>query len=225
MTARQFHLWSGVLLGLPMLIVAITAVLLAHEKPLGLPAIEVPLLQMAADQALELDTSVEDAQGRLWLGSKQGLYVQHADGRIEQQADLDVKQLLSHAGQLWIASKSGLFSLTGTQLEQHLSGETRGISLLADGRLLAIHKSRGGLLSHDGRDWQAWSGNPVLAQVQAAQGRPYSLDELVMDLHTGKLLFGKRAEWIWIDLLGFILGLLSLTGVWIWWRSRLRAVG
>lgn len=225
MTARQFHLWPGVLLGLPMLIIGITAVLLAHEKSLGLPDVEVPFLQMSADQALELDTSIEDAQGRLWLGGKQGLYVQHADGRIEQHADLEVKQLLSHGERIWIASKSGLFSLFGTHLEKHLSGETKGISLLADGRLMASHKSRGALLSEDGSIWQAWSGNSALAAAQANQVRPYTLDELVMDLHTGKLLLGKQGEWIWIDLLGVFLCALGLTGVWIWWRSRKRAAG
>lgn len=225
MTARQFHLWSGILLGLPMLIVGITAVLLAHEKSLGLPGIAVPFLQMSSDQKLELDASAEDAQGRLWLGGKQGLYVQHLDGRIEKQADLEVKQLLSHTEQLWIASKSGLFSLRGTHLQQHLNGETKGISLLADGRLMANHKSRGALLSEDGESWQAWAGNNALAAAQASQTQPYTLDELVMDLHTGKLLFGKQGEWIWIDLLGVFLCALGLTGVWIWWRSRLRAAG
>lgn len=130
-----------------------------------------------------MDTSAKEAQGSLWVGGKQGLYVQHADGRIEKQANLEVKQLLSHAGQLW----SSLFSLRGTQLEQHLSGETQGISLLADGQLLASHKSRGALLSKDGRSWQAGSGNSALAAAKTIQGQSCTPDELVMDLHTGKL--------------------------------------
>jgi hypothetical protein len=41
-----------------------------------------------------------------------------------------------------------------------------------------------------------------------------------MDLHTGKALLGKHAEWLWIDLVGGALLFLSLTGVYLWWRGR-----
>ena len=51
----------------------------------------------------------------------------------------------------------------------------------------------------------------------------YTLKNLIMDMHTGKAFLGKSAEWIWIDVLGIVLCLLSLTGVWVWWQGRRRA--
>lgn len=127
MSSRQIHLWSGVLLALPMFIVGVTAILIAHEKSLGIKDVPINWLFMAAEKELELRSVAQAADGRLWL---------------------------------------------------------------------------------------------------AAQGdvaKPYTIGKLVMDMHTGKAFFGKSGEWVWIDVLGFTLALLGLTGVWVWWQSRRRA--
>jgi uncharacterized iron-regulated membrane protein len=42
----------------------------------------------------------------------------------------------------------------------------------------------------------------------------------MMDIHTGKLFFGKTGEWIWIDLLGFAMVALGITGFVMWLRRR-----
>lgn len=223
MSSRRLHLWSGVLLALPMFIVGITAVFIAHKDGLGLKDLPIAWLPMAHEREHELRSVAQGADGRLWLGGQQGLFVQAADGALQRQADFEVRQLLAEGDSLWVASKMGLYLLHGEQLERRLAGEVHGISRLADGQLLASVKARGALLSRDGQSWSPWAGNDALLAAQGATAKPYTFGKLVMDLHTGKAFFGKAGEWLWIDLLGITLALLGLTGVWVWWQSRRRA--
>jgi hypothetical protein len=44
-------------------------------------------------------------------------------------------------------------------------------------------------------------------------------NKLIMDLHTGKFFLGKEYEWLWIDIVGLALALLTLTGILIWWKK------
>jgi len=223
MSNRLVHLWSGVLLALPMFIVGVTAIFIAHGKSLGIKDMPIGWLSMAADKELELRSVTQTADGRLWLGSQQGLFVQLADGQPLRRADFEVRQLLGEGDSLWVASKMGLYQLQGEKLELRLDGDVHGISRLADGRLMASVKDIGALHSRDGLSWNAWAGNQALLAAQGEVAKPYSIGKLVMDLHTGKALFGKSGEWLWIDVLGFTLALLGLTGVWVWWQSRRRA--
>jgi hypothetical protein len=223
MSNRLLHLWSGVLLALPMFIVGVTAVFLAHEKSLGIKDMPISWLPVSYEKEYELRSVAEADDGRLWLGSQQGLFVQQGQGKPERLADVEVRQLLSEGETLWVASKMGLYQLQGEALELRLEGDVHGISRLADGRLMASVKDMGALHSRDGLSWTSWAGNPALQAAQHEQAKPYTLGKLVMDLHTGKLFFGKSGEWIWIDLLGIALALLGLTGVWVWWQSRRRA--
>lgn len=223
MSNRLIHLWSGVLLALPMFIVGVTAVFLAHEKSLGIKDIPISWLPMSYEKEYQLRSVAEDADGRLWLGSQQGLFVQQGEGQPEPVAEFEVRQLLSEGDSLWVASKMGLYQLQGEALELRLEGDVHGITRLADGRLMAGVKELGALHSSDGLSWTSWAGNPALQAVQSEQVKPYTVGKLVMDLHTGKVFFGKSGEWIWIDLLGSALALLGLTGVWVWWQSRRRA--
>ncbi|HLA32904.1 MAG TPA: hypothetical protein VJ047_17925 [Pseudomonas sp.] len=223
MSNRLVHLLSGVLLALPMFIVGVTAIFIAHGKSLGIKDMPIGWLSMAADKELELRSVTQTADGRLWLGSQQGLFVQLADGQPLRRADFEVRQLLGEGDSLWVASKMGLYQLQGEKLELRLDGDVHGISRLADGRLMASVKDIGALHSRDGLSWNAWAGNQALLAAQGEVAKPYSIGKLVMDLHTGKALFGKSGEWLWIDVLGFTLALLGLTGVWVWWQSRRRA--
>lgn len=223
MSNRLVHLWSGVLLALPMFIVGITAVFIAHKDGLGLKDMPIGGLSMAATKELELRAVTQTADGRLWLGSQQGLFVQQADGTAQRQADFEVRQLLAEGDSLWVASKMGLYLLQDGGLEQRLDGDVHGIGRLADGQLMASVKDIGALHSRDGLSWSPWAGNAALLAAQGETATPYTFGKLVMDLHTGKAFFGKSGEWLWIDVLGITLALLGLTGVWVWWQSRRRA--
>ncbi|PKM24849.1 MAG: hypothetical protein CVV09_12095 [Gammaproteobacteria bacterium HGW-Gammaproteobacteria-13] len=223
MSSRQIHLWSGVLLALPMFIVGVTAIFLAHEKSLGIKDMPISWLSMPMEKELELRSVTQTTDGRLWLGSQQGLFVQQADAAPQRQADVEVRQLMSEGDNLWVASKLGLYQLQGDDLTLRLEGDVHGITRLADGQLMASVRDIGALQSRDGLSWNAWAGNDALLAAQGEVAKPYTIGKLVMDMHTGKAFFGKSGEWVWIDVLGFILALLGLTGVWVWWQSRRRA--
>lgn len=47
-----------------------------------------------------------------------------------------------------------------------------------------------------------------------------TLGKLVMDLHTGKVMLGKSAEWVGIELLDGIWVFPGFTGLWMWWKSQ-----
>ena len=93
--------------------------------------------------------------------------------------------------------------------------------------MLASIKDKAPLRSSDGQDWQeqhqvAQAQSLAALPAQAAT-RQVSLDNLVMDLHTGKALLGKKTEWVWIDAVGLVMSFLGLTGIYLWWcgeRSR-----
>lgn len=223
MSNRLVHLWSGVLLALPMFIVGVTAIFIAHEKSLGIKDMPIGWLSMATEKELELRAVTQTADGRLWLGSQQGLFVQQADGQPLRQADFEVRQLLGEGDSLWVASKMGLYQLQGDDFALRLQGDVHGISRLADGQMMASVKEMGAMHSRDGLSWNAWAGNEALLAAQGEVVKPYTVGKLVMDMHTGKAFFGKAGEWVWIDVLGFTLALLGLTGVWVWWQSRRRA--
>ncbi|MBG0843722.1 PepSY domain-containing protein [Pseudomonas chengduensis] len=223
MSSRRIHLWSGVVLAIPMFIVGITAVFIAHDKSMGLKDLPLSWLPMSYEKENELRSAAQTGDGQLWFGSKYGVFQQGADGHLQQRSEVEVRQLLGEQQQLWVASKEGLYLIDGERIEQRLDAEVHGITRLQDGQLLASVKDEGALLSRDGLAWQPSPLNAELASVQSAAPKPYTFGKLVMDLHTGKAFFGKSGEWIWIDVLGITLALLGLTGVWIWWQSRRRA--
>lgn len=223
MSSRLVHLWSGVLLAVPMFIVGVTAVFIAHKDALGLKDMPVGFMPAGMEREHELRSVAQDASGQLWLGGQQGLFHLGADGQLERLADFEVRQLLAEGDSLWVASKEGLYRLEDGRFEERLDAEVHGIARLVDGRLMASVKDQGALHSADGRSWEPWTGNAALLAVQGDSPKPYTFGKLVMDLHTGKAFFGKQGEWLWIDVLGVTLALLGLTGVWVWWQSRRRA--
>jgi hypothetical protein len=79
------------------------------------------------------------------------------------------------------------------------------------------------------------SGIPLVGPGSRAETRPASdadrfseamiaggvpLSKIIMDIHTGKLLLGDDAKWLWIDLLGATMIGWSTTGLIMWLRSR-----
>ncbi|MDP2170080.1 MAG: hypothetical protein Q8J96_06630 [Rhodocyclaceae bacterium] len=93
---------------------------------------------------------------------------------------------------------------------------------LPDGSVVVALKDGGLLASSDGWTWEAVPG--IAAALEALPGgevrERITLGKLMTDLHTGKALFGKQMEWIWIYLLGVVWVFLGFTGLWLWWKSQ-----
>jgi len=69
-----------------------------------------------------------------------------------------------------------------------------------------------------------WIEPVVLAPAAAATYREHfrgyllTTERLFQDLHSGRL-FGPGGVWL-VNLSSLLLIVLSITGLWIWWRSR-----
>lgn len=233
LSARHWHLWVGLVLALPMLIVGITAFFIAHEKQLGLDQVEISVgwlpgaqteMKMKKMYGPELRALYNGADGERLLATKTGVYAEQG-GTLLPVAGLEgveVRAWLVEGGVLYAAAKQGLYRREQGQWRPVLRQELLHVAAAAGGGLEAVGRN---MLwrSADGRDWREDdSVQRLFAALPPTQylEEPYTLKKLNMDLHTGKAFFGKEWEVIWIDIVGLSLALLTLTGVWVWWRRR-----
>ncbi len=234
--SRSWHIWTSIILALPIFIVAATAVFIAHKKSLGTEDIKVAAgwlpgygSETAKAQKNELRAGFTDASGTTWLGTNGGLYRiegEHAQS-VEALAGTQVRALAEAPWGLVAAAKNGIWLRAGDgEWQRAAKGDAWSAAAHADGSIVVALKDKGLIRSSDGRSWQADARlNAALAGLPAdtaSPGETITLGKLIMDLHTGKAFFGKDGEWIWIDLVGLAMSLLALTGVYMWWRAERR---
>jgi hypothetical protein len=230
--ARDWHTWFSLALALPLVLIGVTAVLIAHGKALGLKDIPVvadwlPGYGPAAlrQEGNLLRAALADGDG-LVIASKQGLHRAGADGLtpLAGAPQAEFRQLVDTPQGLLAAGPRGLYRVAGGQAETLLQGEVWSVTLGREGRLIATTKEDGVLASGDGgRSWQPDGAvTRAAAPLAEAGGESLPLGKLILDLHTGKAFLGKRYEWLWIDAAGAVMILLGLTGVWMWSRGERR---
>lgn len=234
--SRTWHNWISAILVAPILIVAVTAVFIAHNQELELKEIDVtravswlPGYGAAEMQAMKMEmrASLSTADGQRWLGGKGGLY-QIIDGEIRPVAELgatEVRDLAAAPFGLIVAAKNGVWLKNAEGWNKVKKGDAWNAGLNPDGSVAVTLKDKGVLLSRDGRDWsEDATAAAALSAMPAETLAPKSvtLGNLVMDLHTGRAFFGKQWEWIWIDLIGLVMAFLGGTGVFMWWRGERR---
>lgn len=232
--ARDWHNWVSVILVVPMLLVGMTALFLAHKKALGLGEIDItgaagwlpgygqtPVKQPKA----EVRASLALPDGSRWIGTQNGLY-RVADGASSAAVELGQTQVNALVAAPWgivAAAKNGVWVLGRDGWRKARPGEAWNASLEPDGGVAVAIKDQGLVVSRNGAKWQPEASvRQALAHLSAETkgAERVTLGRLVMDLHTGKALFGKAAEWIWIDLLGATWVFLGFTGLYLWWRSQ-----
>lgn len=236
--SRVWHRRLGAILALPFILAGLTAILLAHAKALNLRAIP-------ADTALswlpgyaqpsrsapstspdpELRGYLTGVDGQILAASRSGLY-QFATSAGELQVTAvvgippgEIRLLTATPAGVVALARGGLYRQDRNGWQLLLRGDIQGLSVGQDGTLTAALRDRGLLQSTDGgASWQTIAlPAPLPATVE-----PLTLGRLVRDLHTGAALFGKKGEWLWIDLLGAILLFLGLSGATLWTHARLR---
>lgn len=233
MTTRSIHAWVSVLLAVPMFLIAITAVLLAHDDEWGLKDITVDVSWLPAYSETQMRieqhaprTFLTLSDGTTLLGTKSGVY-RVAGETLQPLGGMtrDVRGLLEDRGQLYAATKSGFlrYDAASDEWRTLAGGDFHGVGRHGDA-VVAVDK--------DGRFYVAGAlGEPAtpMAMFEAAlAGLPVesvgevTLAKLAKDIHTGKAFVGKTWEWAFIDVMGLVLAMLSLTGVWMWLRARRR---
>lgn len=233
---RSWHNWISVLLSVPILIVAVTAIFIAHDHELGLNEIDVtravswlPGYGETETKAMKMEVraSLATPDGRQWLGTKAGLY-ELADGRaraVEALGGAEVRDLAAAPFGLVVAAKNGVWVQDGEGWRKAAKGDAWSANLNPDGSVAVSLKDQGVLVSRDGRAWNAHAvARSALAAMPAevVAKKPVTLGNLVKDLHTGKAFFGKEWEWLWIDLIGLVMAFLGGSGVYMWWRAEKR---
>ncbi len=221
--SRKLHIWLSLIFLLPLFVVAVTTVFIAHKDALGTENV------MLWGHA---DTQGETLEIKAWLGSsrfgdltatKSGIYQMFDQPKrlnffpVEEYRAI----LEDDAGQLWVASKAGLWRQSGS-LPAVLVKQGDFHSLGMSGDEMFTFEKKSGVLVSNNRGI-SWNQNHPLAQnwfMLEPEEKPYNLSKLMMDLHTGKAFLGKKGEWIWIDLLGICMMLLCITGATVWWRNR-----
>lgn len=234
--ARDWHNWASAILAVPLLLVGLTAIFLAHKKELKLNDLNLTAYvawlpgygeAAIAEEHTDIRTSLLDAQGRLWIGTQTGLY-QLIGERAKMVDDIGagpVRDLVQAPWGLIAATKYGVWVQQGELWRRSYQGDAWNANLHPDGAVAITVKDKGLLFSRDGK---TWSTAPHIGQQIArlpAEEKPaekITLGKLMMDLHTGKAFFGKAWEWVWIDILGGIWTFLGFTGIYLWWRTQIK---
>ncbi len=231
--ARSWHTWASIILALPILIVGASAVFIAHKKSLNTEDITVNAKWLPGYQTEEAKAKGPEARaalttsaGIIYVGAQEGLYRLDGDKlvAVEALAGVPVRGLAESRFGIVAAAKNGIWLVQGEDWTRVHKGDAWNASNRADGSAVVSVKDKGLLVSGDGKKWQA---DPLLASALAAMpseavDKPLTLGKLIMDLHTGQAFFGKKGEWIWIDLIGIAMCLLAMTGVYMWWRAEKR---
>ena len=230
--ARDWHNWVSVVLVVPMLLVGMTSLFIAHKQALKLNEIDLsgavgwlPGYGRMAAPGMEIRASLALPDGNQWVGTQAGLY-RIVDGQarvVEELGGTQVRDIVAAPWGIVAATQNGVWVLMQEGWRNAHKSDAWNASLNPDGSVAVAIKDQGLLVSHDGTKWQsAGEVRQTLAQLPAKMtvAERITLGKLVTDLHTGKAFFGKANVWIWIDILGIILTFLGGTGLWMWWKSQ-----
>ncbi|HQR86759.1 MAG: hypothetical protein B7Y59_10835 [Burkholderiales bacterium 35-55-47] len=231
-TARRLHLWVAIIVAIPMLLVAVSGVLIAMR---GVTQIQVPMSWMGAESTPDRLPIMSYAEGPgdvVWLGNAQGLNKIHAGGvesiaNFEGQEVVGLAVLKDHAMPV-VATRMAVWVEKDGEWTAVRRGRVRQLNTLSDGRVLAISGGRGELadgrpfVTSDGDNWQiykpAMQANKKLPELTEPK---VALHQFMRELHSGAFFFGKGlGERVWSNVLGWTLVLLSLTGLWMWVKQQ-----
>lgn len=220
---RNWHTWVSVGLGVPLLLVGLTTFFIAHEKSLGTKEITVPMGQAMAEP-MEIRSSAR-VGGEQWVGTKHGVFRIEGDRAVQLEGSPkdEIRSMVASDKAVLMAGKKALWRYEGGKATQVYKADCWHVAAGSDGYTAAC-KDEGLLASADGRQWQMRDiAFPAIAAAADEGGMP--LSKIIMDIHTGKIFFGKQYEWIWIDLLGLACVGLGITGLTMWARSRRQKAG
>jgi len=229
--ARTWHTWTSLILVLPLLIVVITALSMAHKKALGTDGVPVAANWLPGYQTKgtkmgnnEPRASLITASGDTYIGTLGGLYRLAGTQlvAVDELAGTPVRGLAEAPWGRVAAARSGIWLEQNGQWQRVLNGDASNAASQPDGTVVVAIKDKWLVSSHDGVHWQADARLVAALAGLPSAAEPITLARLIMDIHTGKALFGKDGEWIWIDLVGLALSSLALTGLYMWWRTRRR---
>ncbi|HRK40143.1 MAG TPA: PepSY domain-containing protein [Burkholderiaceae bacterium] len=232
-TARRIHLWVAIILAIPMTLMAVSGILIAMRS---VTHIQVPMSWMGAEKAperLPITAFTQTADGTTWIGNAQGLNAIQGDKvqvleHFSGQEIVGAAALGSTATPI-VATRMAIWAQVDGEWKAVRRGRVRQLVSLADGGVLAISGGRGEMadskpfFTKDGENWQpygpAMKANKLLPKLEDPK---VALHQFMRELHSGAFFFGKGpGEMAWSNVMGWVLVLLSLTGLWMWVKREL----
>jgi len=229
---RKWHAWISFAISLPILIVACSAILIAHSQKFGFRDIKVNaswLPGYATANAEREIRAVVKTPDSLWIGTQLGLYQQSA-GETREIADFtgqEIRALFRTEHAVFVLTTQGLFAQHGDHWQKLSRGPVS--AAYADGNDIYMTTRDKGLQisADDGASWQPTSdAKSALAQLPPLGPLPAKLvlAKVIKDIHTGEAFLGHDSEWIWNDLVGGTMAFLGLSGLVLWWKGQRRTV-
>ena len=231
-TARRIHLWVAVSVAIPMVLIAVSGALIALRS---VTTVQVPARWLGAEsvpERLPIMAYLETTDGNTWIGNAKGLSVVSPTGArtVEAFSGQEIVGLAAVAGKAtpMVATKMAIWTEVDGAWQAVRRGRVRQLSSLSDGRVLAIAGGRGEMadsrpmVTSDGENWQPYK--PAMMankQLPALENPTVALHQFMRELHSGAYFFGKGpGEIIWSNVMGWVLVLLSLTGLWMWFKRE-----
>jgi len=227
---RRWHMWLGVFLLIPILIVSITAILLAHEGALGLGQIRfypqwLPGFTQIKPRTPEVKAVRTMPDGRMYIGNRSGLYMM-SQGKLQTINALKGKSIRAielYGRTLYVTTRKGVWMMDGSSWRHIYRGDAHGVSVDDRGTIyIAAHKNGLMASTDNGQHWtEVKEVRAALASLpQRAHRR--SLEGFIRDMHKGKAILGSAWAWVWIDLLSVMISGLAFFGIIMWWQRRRR---
>jgi len=227
--SRKWHAWISFAISIPILLVAISAILIAHGQALGFRDIKVDpsWLPGYSDTPVRSEArALLHTDDGLWIGTQNGLFVKSAAGinAIDAFANQEIRALLVAQQRIFVLSAQGLFAQQGDEWEKISRGPVQS-AFVDSGMLHTLTRDKGLQVFVDNQ-WQAPADATAALADLPASSAPMQLPlaRVIRDLHTGEALLGHDAEWIWNDIVGGTMTFLALTGVYLWWKGQRRLV-
>lgn len=239
---RHWHARIGVLAAIFFLLLASSGFVLNHTDAFGLAKNKVHAAWLMRWYGLKPDVPT---RGYLfsdgYLAAANGRWVM--DGHVLLETNQTPVGAITWGNMRALASADHLFLYSKEgQLVDKLDGSTLPAGLIrklgfADQHLI-LETERGNFFSDDGLSWQSLAGQPRSAEQLAwaiEQALPIAasdglrgafspslpLERIILDLHSGRI-FGRHGPLL-MDIAALILAVLSLSGMWIYWRTVRRS--
>lgn len=229
---RKWHILIGTILAAPIVIIAITAVLMAHNQNLDLRNIPMDLTWLPGYQnnaqeipKLEVRSTLTTQDQRYFIGTRFGLW-ELKNNQLEEIAEVpevEIRSIKETSTGLILASRKGVWMSRDNHWKKVFKGDSWEVEVFPDQTLRIATKNKGFLESKDGgKHWTPLKSLNNLPYVlpHGAPQEEMNLGRLVLDLHTGRAFWGKQWGWAWIDLAALLLAFITLSGVMMKVRAK-----
>lgn len=218
----KWHNWIGIILSLPIFLVAITAIILGFEKELNLKNYKIDkkfipgyLFEKNIDANYQNDIkSVAMYDNKTFLGTKNGLQIILNNDTliVSETIGSEIRFIHKIADTIFFGGKYGLWSLYKDKIYKRYNNEIFDFQIINNKYIMA--EGRKGIVEKNFL--------PVIENKLVSESRIVDFKDLVLHIHTGRAFFGKQNEWIWINIVSISVILLLFTGVYVWIRRKIK---